>query len=219
MTGVRPRGAQVRRVTGNSEAPDSSQNTIAALRRRARARILGPVFGHPAGDGPLVTLHRAAGRALQAVVQPVVQQLPAVPGMVADPGELLDHGRDARQGPVVVFEAVRAGALPERLVDQVQVLVGQARGVPGRAGAAQRLQPACLPAAVPAADVLPGDAELAGDLGLGAAGGEQRPGLHADGFERLAVTQTAGVAAVGGWSHPATLPASPDPVTRRGEPL
>ncbi len=40
MTGVRPRGAQVRRTTGSSETPDSSQNTMAALRRRARARIL-----------------------------------------------------------------------------------------------------------------------------------------------------------------------------------
>jgi pimeloyl-ACP methyl ester carboxylesterase len=29
------------------------------------------------------------------------------------------------------------------------------------------------PAGVPAADVLPGDAELAGNLGLGAAGGKQ----------------------------------------------
>jgi hypothetical protein len=40
---------------------------------------------------------------------------------------------------------------------------------------------------VPAADVLSGDTELAGDLGLGVAGGKQRPGLHADAFERLAV--------------------------------
>jgi hypothetical protein len=70
---------------------------------------------------------------------------------------------------------------------------------------------------VPAADVLPGDAELVGDLGLGAAGGKQRAGLHADAFERLAVAQSAGVAAVGGWSHTATLPASPDPVIRRSE--
>jgi hypothetical protein len=34
---------------------------------------------------------------------------------------------------------------------------------------------------------LAGDAQMAGDLGLGAAGGKQRPGLHADVFERLAV--------------------------------
>jgi hypothetical protein len=53
---------------------------------------------------------------------------------------------------------------------------------------------------------LPSDAEGAGDLGLGVAGGEQLAGLHADVFECLAVAQTAGVAAVGGWSHTAMLP-------------
>jgi hypothetical protein len=56
---------------------------------------------------------------------------------------------------------------------------------------------------------LPGHAEGAGDLGLGVAGGKQLAGLHADTFERLAVAQTAGVAAVGGWSHPAILPGPP----------
>jgi len=70
-TGVRPRGAQVRRVTGNSEAPDSSQNTITARRLRALRRMLGPVLGHPASDRLLVALDGAAGGALQAVVQPV----------------------------------------------------------------------------------------------------------------------------------------------------
>jgi hypothetical protein len=64
---------------------------------------------------------------------------------------------------------------------------------------------------------LPGDPEGAGDLGLGLAGGKQMAGLHADALERLAVAQTAGVAAVGGWSHPAILPAIPDSVIRRGE--
>jgi hypothetical protein len=69
--GVWPRGAQVRWITGSSEAPDSSQNTMAAWRRRAFARMLGPVLGHPAGDGPLVALHRTAGGTQQAVAQPV----------------------------------------------------------------------------------------------------------------------------------------------------
>jgi hypothetical protein len=50
---------------------------------------------------------------------------------------------------------------------------------------------------------------LAGDLGLGVAGGNQLAGLHADAFEGLAVARTAGVAAVGGWSHPAILPGPP----------
>jgi hypothetical protein len=220
ITGVWPRGAQVRRVTGNSEAPDSSQNTIVALRRRAAARILRPVLGHPAGDGPLVALDGAAGGALQAVVQSVAQQLPGVAGMIGDPGQLLDHGPDARQGPVVGVEAVREGAFAQRLVDTVQLLVGQAPGVPRRASAAQRLQPTDTPQRVPAADVLAGHAELADDLGLGMAGGKQRTGLHADAFERLAVAQAAGVAAVGGWSHTAMLPGQPpDHVTGRGEPL
>jgi hypothetical protein len=43
---------------------------------------------------------------------------------------------------------------------------------------------------VPAADVVAGDAEGAGDLGLGAAGGEQLTGLQTDLFERLAVAWT-----------------------------
>src|SRR6266508_4754958 len=182
---------------------------MAALRRRALARMLGPVLGHPAGDRLLVALDGAAGGALQAVVQAVAQQLPHVAGMVADPGQLLDHGPDAGKGPVVAVEAVRAGALAQGLVDSVELLVGQARGVPGRAGAAQRRQAALAPLGVPAADVLAGDAELVGDLGLGVAGGKQPAGLHADVFERLAVAQTAGVAAVGGWSHTAILPAKP----------
>jgi hypothetical protein len=138
---VWPTGAQVRRVTGNSEAPDSSQNTIAARRRRAPARIRGPVLGHPASNRPLVTLDRAASRALQPVAQPVAQQLPHLAGMVADPGEPLDHGRDPGEGPMVGVEAVRAGTLPERLVDGGKLGVGQARGGPGRAGAAQPSSP------------------------------------------------------------------------------
>jgi hypothetical protein len=130
-------------------------------------------------------------------------------GMVAGPGGLLDHGGDARQGPVVGVEAVGAGALAQRGVQVVELLVGQARVRPGGAAACQRLQAALVPAGMPAADVLAGHTELVGDLGLGAAGGKQRPGLHADVLERLAVAQAAGVAAVGSWSHTAMLPGQP----------
>src|SRR5215216_5799631 len=186
MTGVCPRGAQVRRVTGNSEAPDSSQNTITARRRRALRQILRPVLGHPAGDGLLVALDGAAGGTLQPPAH-AAQQLPGVAGMVAGPGESLDHGGDAGKGPV-------------------ELLVVKARVGPGRPTACQRFQPARLPAGVPAADVLAGHPQFTGDLGLGAASGKQRPGLHADVFEGLAVAQTAGVAAIDGWSHTAMLP-------------
>src|SRR4029453_4025018 len=172
MTGVTPRGAQVRRVTGNSEAPLSSQNTSTARRRRALRQILRPVLGHPTGDGLLVTLDGAAGGALQPPAH-AAQQLPGVAGMVAVTGPLLDHGGDAGQGPVVGIEPVGAGALTERLVQVVELLVIKTRGRPGRATAGQRLRPTRLPAGVPAADVLAGHPEGAGDLGLALAGGEQ----------------------------------------------
>src|SRR4029453_223441 len=71
----------------------------------------------------------------------------------------------------------------------MELLVGQAGGAPGGADAAQCLLPAGPPAGVPAADVLPGDAELVSALDLGAAGGKQCAGLQTDAFERLAVTK------------------------------
>jgi hypothetical protein len=64
---------------------------------------------------------------------------------------------------------------------------------------------------VPAADVLAGHPESAGDLGLGVAGGKQRAGLQADAFKPLAVAHTAGVTAVGGWSH-AAMPRGQSPI-------
>src|SRR6266545_530992 len=211
MTGVWPRGAQVRRVTGSSEAPDSSQNTMTARRRRALRQVLGPALGDPAGDGLLVALDGAAGGALQPPAH-AAQQLPDVPRMVGDPGQPFDHGGDAGQGPVVGVEAVRAGALAQRLVDGGTLGLRQARVRPGGTAACQRVGPAAAPQGVPAAGVLAGDTKLVGDLGLGAAGGKQRAGLHADVFERLAVTQAPGVAAVGGRSH-AAHPARTDPTT------
>jgi hypothetical protein len=101
--GVWPRGAQLRRTTGSSEAPLSSQNTITACRRRALRQIRRPVLSHPAGDGLLVTLDGAAGGALQPPAH-AAQQLPGVAGMVMGPGEPLDHGGDAGKGPVVGIE-------------------------------------------------------------------------------------------------------------------
>src|SRR5215211_3056504 len=210
MTGVCPRGAQVRRVTGSSEAPDSSQNTMAARRRRALRQILGPVLGDPAGDGLLVTLDGTAGGALQPPAH-AAQQLPDMAGMVGDPGQPFDHGGDAGKGPVVGVEAMRAGALAQRLVDGGTLGVRQAWVRPGGTAACQRIGPAGAPQGVPAAGVLPRDTKLVGDLSLGAAGGKQLTGLHTDVFERLAVAQAPGVTAVGGRSH-AAHPARTGPI-------
>ena len=111
---------------------------------------------------------------------------------------VIDHFSDAvvrnpiaGQGPVVGVEAVGAGALAQRGIQVVELLVGQARVRPGGAAACQRLQSALVPAGMPAADVLAGHTELVGDLGLRAAGGEQFAGLETDRFKGLAVTHTA----------------------------
>src|ERR671913_938574 len=101
ITGVQPRGAQVRRVTGSSETPDSSQKTMTALRRRAFLPDPRPVALHPPPDGLLVTLDGPPGGTLEPPAQPAAQQLPHVPGMVGGPGDLLDHRGDALKGPVV----------------------------------------------------------------------------------------------------------------------
>jgi hypothetical protein len=216
ITGVCPLGDQARRVTGSREAPDSSQNTIAARRLRALARIRGPVLGQPAGDGPLVTLDGAAGGAQQPVVEPVAQQLPDVAAMVADRGELLDHGRHTGQGPVVGVEAVGAGTLAQRLLDGGELLVVKARGVPGGAGAAQRLGPTLAPLGVPAADVLAGHPQLVGDLGLGVAGGKQRAGLHAGRLRTPGRRVDRGRCGGRRLSHAALLPAQPPILSPEG---
>src|SRR5918993_2046042 len=114
-TGVQPRGAQVRRVTGSSDTPDSSQKTMTALRRRALLPDPRPVALHPPPDGLLVTLDGPAGGTLQPPAQPAAQQLPHVPGMVGGPGDLLDHRADPLKGQVAGAKPVRPAALSKRL--------------------------------------------------------------------------------------------------------
>jgi hypothetical protein len=126
--------------------PYPSEYTSTALRRRAFFPDPRPIGLHPPGDRLLVAFHRAAGGALQAPAQPAAQQLPHVPGMVGNPGRLLDHVRDAGQGPVVGVEPVRTGAFTQRPLEIVQLLVGQARGVPGGAGAGAAWSCAAPPA-------------------------------------------------------------------------
>jgi hypothetical protein len=107
---VWPLGAQVERTIGVSEIPDSSKKQMTALRRRAFF-YPGPVAGDPLADRLLVALVGAAGRALQAPVQAVAQQLPDVGGVVGHPGDAPDDGGDAVKGPQVGVEAVGLGAL------------------------------------------------------------------------------------------------------------
>jgi hypothetical protein len=77
----RPPGAQVRRVTGSSDTPDSSHKTMTARGRRAWLPDPRPVTLHPSLDGLLVTLDGPAGRALPPPAQPTAPRLPHLPGM------------------------------------------------------------------------------------------------------------------------------------------
>jgi hypothetical protein len=131
MTGVQPRGAQVRRVTGSSEAPDSSQNTIAALRLRAAARILGPVLSHPAGDA------HDADLASLALATLVCRSLPDSPLLV------LTTQRPAASGPTAT-----TAALGELDRQGASVLVGPLNQ------AAVAAQAALLSGAQPAAEAV-----------------------------------------------------------------
>jgi hypothetical protein len=74
-------------------------------------------------DGSLVALGGTASGTLHRSAQPVVQQRPDVRGMVAHPGEALDHDGDAFQGPQLPGEPVGAGALQQGLLDPGQLLI------------------------------------------------------------------------------------------------
>src|SRR6266516_4114637 len=171
-TGVDPTGAQVRRTTGSSETPLSSQNTIWALRRRAFLPDPRPVLGDPALDRRLVALQRASGGALQAPAQ-LPQHPPEGAGMVAHAGQPPDHLRDPLQGPPVGREAMRTSALAQCLVDHGALFGRQSRPAALAASAGQCGGAACLQAGVPDAGRLAGNLQRAGDLGLRGAMVEQ----------------------------------------------
>jgi hypothetical protein len=110
MTGVWPLGAQVVRVIGVSETPDSSKKQMTALRRLALF-YPGPVLSGPGSDCFLVALPGPPGGTPQAPAKLAPEQLPDVGGMVADPGRALDDGGDAPQSPQFVVDAVGHSAL------------------------------------------------------------------------------------------------------------
>jgi hypothetical protein len=138
-------------------------------------------------DGVLAAFGGTADRPLHCPAQPVVQLRPHVGGVVADPGQPLDHHRDAVQGPQLSDEPVGVGALQQGLLDTG----GEqgARHLRGRAGGTLGLHcvGAALPAGVSAAHGLGRHAELAGDLGLWDACGEQLGGAQLAGLQPVAL--------------------------------
>jgi hypothetical protein len=115
-------------------------------------------------------------------------------GVVADPGELGDDHRHSFQGPQVGVEPIRLGALQQGLLDAGQI-GGRQLGVrPRGPPAAQGLHPAFFEAGVPDMRALAGHAELVGDLGLGAALGEQLGRAQPSGLKGCALILGAGAA-------------------------
>jgi hypothetical protein len=80
----------------------------------------------------------------------------------------------------------------------MELAVGQPGRWSGRALAVQAVSSLSLPAPVPEVDALAGHAELAGDLGLVEAGGEQLGGAQPTGLEPVAFSLGRG-AAGDGW--------------------
>jgi hypothetical protein len=128
----------------------------------------------------------------------MMEQRPHPGRVVADPGQALDHGGDAVESPQLPDKAVSGGALQQGLLDLGELGVGELRAGTGRAAAAQAVDSLGLPALIPEVDALAGDAELAGDLGLADAGGEQLGGTQPTGLEAFALS-LCGRTASNGW--------------------
>ena len=85
--------------------------------------------------------------------------------MIGHTRELLDHRRDARQGPEVRRKPLRAGPLAQRVVDARQLGRGQFRFPPCPPSPAQRGTSTPPPRMIPATHALSARPQGAGDLG------------------------------------------------------
>src|SRR6266568_2490623 len=147
-TGVWPLGAQVARTGGSSETPDSSSNTISAFWRRPLFPFR-PALLDPALDGCIVAFDCPPSRPLPAPAQLVAQDVPDVAGVVADPGQPLDHLGHARQGPHIGRVAVGFGTFGQRFRHLRQLSVGELRRSSPRSRRAQCCSPTLAPALAP----------------------------------------------------------------------
>jgi hypothetical protein len=98
-------------------------------------------------------------------------------GVVTHPGDAPDDLGDTVKGPQVGVEAVGLGPLQQGLLSLLELGIRQLGGAARCAPAAQASGAVGLPALVPAADGLAGDAEGAGDLGLVEVLAEQLGGM------------------------------------------
>jgi hypothetical protein len=107
--------------------------------------------------------------------------------MIPHAGESCDHVRDARQGPEVGREPVRARAFAERPVDVRELSWRHFRLPSGAPRPAQGAAAASAPGVIPAAHTLPAHPQRTRDLGHDLAGGEQVRRLTAALFQGMEV--------------------------------
>ena len=103
--------------------------------------------------------------------------------MVLDARQPLDDGGHAPGGPEQRAKVVGFGPLFEGAFQLAEVLAGQAGLASGSPGLFESAGPMVLPSFMPAADRLPVDADLAGDLSLAQALVEKFGGLDAPPFQ------------------------------------
>ena len=108
-------------------------------------------------------------------------------GVMAHPGDTPDDHCDAVKSPQVGVEAVGLGPLQQGLLSLLELGIGQLGGAARCATAMQAGGAVGLPAGMPAADGLAGDAQGAGDFSLVDVLGEQFGGIQAAFLERLPV--------------------------------
>jgi len=87
-------------------------------------------------------------------------------GMVLDARQPVDDGGHAARGPELGAKSVGLRTLLKGAFQLAEVLGSEAGPAPGTASPFERLGAVVLPGAVPAADRLPVDPKLAGDLSL-----------------------------------------------------
>ena len=126
---------------------------------------LGPALLHPAVDGVVVALGRAARRPLPAPAQAVSQDVPHPCRVVAHAGHALDHLSHALQGPHIVGIPVGFGAFSQVGLDLVKLFTRHLRQSTGTSSSAQPISARPSPYSAPVGDDLMTHAEPPRDLG------------------------------------------------------
>ena len=102
----------------------------------------GPTVSGPGSDGFVVALESFSRRTLARPAEALAKDHPRLGRRIANASQAFDHARDARQGPQLGGEAVRPGAVRERLLDLGELGVGELAEPPRTSCAGQGIDAA-----------------------------------------------------------------------------